>query len=874
MPLEQVGLEYVSKNVTDFIKNTKIAENEVSKLNTTIIKISVSSKSYTSVNNVVSESLKGLSTQAKTTGTVLQNSETKLKSLNSRLEKTSKDTVLVADGVGVVGNAMNFLANNVQHAEGVMFGHSGTIQNIFAKYITLPPAIQNSINRLEQFINSMIKANNIFGKTLVVLDRFIKFKDIFEFLKFQESAKDANTFSESIRKSGDSLNRLENTLRAFSLGLLIIQKRSKQVSDEIATLRKGILVLARGLDKVSDFFGDWSKEVKDGDKNLKDFNEEQGISIEKSEEFGNSLPFDKLAKMTTGLITVGNAASNLHDASKGEEPKGLVGVLFDAFKVKKLIKVWAGLPPPIQAAAVAVTAFAGVSILTEAIGERAAGLNALSDSFERLRQSAGLSQDFLENFTESADNQLKQSEILTLSNKALAGSQGEFQKELANTLPTLLEFARVRSAATGEDVNFLFESLIQGIKKGQPLILDNLGLVVKLDEVYQKFAAANNTTVDALSAQQKQLALLNSVQKEAVRNIDILGEATLSNADKIAARGNIIGDILDSISLSVQPLLSVILNIQLFFLNLIGDALEPFVSIINSINKIVADLVQVLFVQLAPILEFVFALLGAIVAPFEAIFRVVSRLISSQLKLVKSFAILDLVLRPLINLLNGVAFLFKTIGDVLVGVIDFFSRLGDIIGQILGTILAPLVNFIQNNFLGAFSNVNEIIKQTAVILTVGFGRAVASLVNTFARAARDILTIVGNLAQGIADFLIGESPPPKGPLSKIDSGGQKTFEAFLDGFSKASLKPVEQVAGEVNDTLGNIGSLNIDQVESRLERLDLAIRPFNEQLQIAQARFDAISEPAEAALRAIDRQLDTAVQALVKGTNSIGIDQR
>jgi predicted transcriptional regulator len=45
-----------------------------------------------------------------------------------------------------------------------------------------------------------------------------------------------------------------------------------------------------------------------------------------------------------------------------------------------------------------------------------------------------------------------------------------------NTLPSLLKFATVRAAETGQEVDYLVNSIIDGIGRQSPLILDNLGL--------------------------------------------------------------------------------------------------------------------------------------------------------------------------------------------------------------------------------------------------------------------------------------------------------------------------------------------------------------------------------------------------------------
>ena len=68
--------------------------------------------------------------------------------------------------------------------------------------------------------------------------------------------------------------------------------------------------------------------------------------------------------------------------------------------------------------------------------------------------------------------------------------------------------------------------------------------------------------------------------------------------------------------------------------------------------------------------------------------------------------------------------------------------------------------------------------------------------------------------------------------------------------------------------LGAIGDLSGKQVKARLMQLDKALQPFQDRLSIVKATFDSIQEPAQAALNAIDRQMETALKALESGQAS------
>jgi hypothetical protein len=64
-------------------------------------------------------------------------------------------------------------------------------------------------------------------------------------------------------------------------------------------------------------------------------------------------------------------------------------------------------------------------------------------------------------------------------------------------LPTLFEFAAVRAQQTGESVDYLVDSIVRGIGRKSPLILDNLGLsATRLKEKFDGAALASQSVAD------------------------------------------------------------------------------------------------------------------------------------------------------------------------------------------------------------------------------------------------------------------------------------------------------------------------------------------------------------------------------------------
>lgn len=68
-------------------------------------------------------------------------------------------------------------------------------------------------------------------------------------------------------------------------------------------------------------------------------------------------------------------------------------------------------------------------------------------------------------------------------------------------LPELFEFAAVRAQQTGESVDYLVDSIVRGIGRKSPLILDNLGIsAVRLKEKFNGAALASQSVADVTRA--------------------------------------------------------------------------------------------------------------------------------------------------------------------------------------------------------------------------------------------------------------------------------------------------------------------------------------------------------------------------------------
>ena len=159
------------------------------------------------------------------------------------------------------------------------------------------------------------------------------------------------------------------------------------------------------------------------------------------------------------------------------------------------------------------------------LGREGAVIAQTTESFGLLLEKVGAAPDLLDDLSEAARGTVNDFDLMTSTATLLAGTSGELATALAASTPELLEIAKAANKlnpALGS-TTFLYESLARGIKRSSPLILDNLGLVIKIGDANQKLADRLGKSVDQLTAEQKQLALLNDTMRAGQELIQQVG---------------------------------------------------------------------------------------------------------------------------------------------------------------------------------------------------------------------------------------------------------------------------------------------------------------------------------------------------------------
>lgn len=275
-----------------------------------------------------------------------------------------------------------------------------------------------------------------------------------------------------------------------------------------------------------------------------------------------------------------------------------------------LASVFSFLSNPIGLAIAGVVALGAAFV---GLGFRGAAIAGIEDSFDRLAAKTGISADILlKNMHRASAGMIDDVTLMKGANEALTGSTDDVAAVFGEALPNFLEVARVRAAATGEDVTQLFDDIVRGTKRGSAAILDNLGIIVKSDDAYQRYADTLGRTVESLTEEEKKIAFIQEVVRQSGEQVELLGDVNETAADKIDRATATITNIFDRLALAVQPAFAATLDVINGVLTAISGAVDFIVPIITAGLALIGKVISFQAKIIKPPVQFIINLIGSI----------------------------------------------------------------------------------------------------------------------------------------------------------------------------------------------------------------------------------------------------------------------
>lgn len=234
-------------------------------------------------------------------------------------------------------------------------------------------------------------------------------------------------------------------------------------------------------------------------------------------------------KGTTKKVALGakQAADGLDKAAKsaGQADRNIKGTAqASANSTKNFSKMSQGMGGLVGAYA---TLAANVFAVTAAYQflKRAGDLSALQASQEAYALKTGTSLKLLTSRIQEATGG-----ILAFDDAAQSVSIGRAAGLSSDQLESLARIAKNASVTLGRDLTDSFNRLTRGAIKAEPELLDELGIIIRLDTAVKDYKAALNITGRELNTFEKTQAVVNAVVEQGVEKFDDIGEAVNSIA--------------------------------------------------------------------------------------------------------------------------------------------------------------------------------------------------------------------------------------------------------------------------------------------------------------------------------------------------------
>jgi len=174
--------------------------------------------------------------------------------------------------------------------------------------------------------------------------------------------------------------------------------------------------------------------------------------------------------------------------------------------------------------------------------------DSLSRGFSNLVKSQGKDVDtYLKNLKKASHGTVSEAKIMEQANKAmLLGLDIE-------TITQMMEGATVIAQATGQEASYMFESMALGVGRQSRMLLDNLGIIVKVEDAQASYAQSIGKTVSQLTEEETKIAFLNAALDGMNERVDQLGGYEANAATKISNLRTTWDDIMVGFGSDVLP---------------------------------------------------------------------------------------------------------------------------------------------------------------------------------------------------------------------------------------------------------------------------------------------------------------------------------
>lgn len=282
--------------------------------------------------------------------------------------------------------------------------------------------------------------------------------------------------------------------------------------------------------------------------------------------------------------TLDSALENTEKKTKslGDKAKGIGSGISKALGGTAV----AGLTAFGGAALGGVTALGALGLAFGKMAKDAAPIEGIQNSFNGLTEDMeGGSRAMLQALEDSSNGMVSQIDLMTSFNKASQLVSTDF----AQKMPDAMQYLSKVSASTGQDMSYLTDSLVTGVGRLSPMILDNLGITMDATLAYETYAESIGKSASELSKGEQQTALMNQVVEKLAENTADMPDVATNASTAFAQMGATLTNLKNEVGMAFIPVLTELVGV---LTPLISDLLYPLAGIAKALVPVFSALIS------------------------------------------------------------------------------------------------------------------------------------------------------------------------------------------------------------------------------------------------------------------------------------------
>lgn len=188
--------------------------------------------------------------------------------------------------------------------------------------------------------------------------------------------------------------------------------------------------------------------------------------------------------------------------------------------------------------------------------EKSSKLEELEKGFKGLVKGIGGSADSLDKLQQATDNTVSSTDLLKEANNAMMLGVVKSDDEMAQ----LFDTAQRLGQALGVDTKDAINSIVTGMGRQSKLMLDNLGIVIKSEDAYERYAQKIGVSKNELTDAQKKEAFNQEVLRVSNQMVEQLGDEYLSTGAQLQRMASATHDLSVTIGEVLTPVVTILAN--------------------------------------------------------------------------------------------------------------------------------------------------------------------------------------------------------------------------------------------------------------------------------------------------------------------------